>query len=62
MNPEPARLAQEHQECCLEGVLGIVGIAQQHGAGAEDHGPVPLNERNKCQLGLVGFASGKPLE
>ena len=61
-NPEPARFAQEHQECRLEGVLGVVRITKQHGADAKDHGPMPLDQRNKCQLGLVGFAGGELLE
>ncbi len=56
MNPERARLAQEHEEGRLEGVLGVVRIAKQRGADAKDHGPVPLDQRRKCELGGLGFA------
>ena len=61
-NPELTRLAEEHQERRLERVLGVVGITQQHGADAEDHRPMPLNQRRKCQLGLIGFGGGESLE
>jgi hypothetical protein len=62
VNPELTSLAQEHQERGLEGVLGIMGITEQHGADAEDHRPMPLNQSSKCGLGLVGFASREALE
>ena len=37
--------ANEHQERRLEGVVGVVGVAEHTPADAQDHGPMPLNEQ-----------------
>jgi hypothetical protein len=62
VNPEPSSLAEEHQERRLEGVLCIMGIAEQRGADAEDHRPMPLNQSRECGLGQVGFAGREAFE
>ena len=36
-----ARLPGQHEEDGLEGVLGVVAVAQELAADVQDHGPVP---------------------
>ncbi len=44
------RLADEQEKCGLKGVLGIVAVAQDAPAHAEDHRPVALQQRGKRRL------------
>src|SRR5262249_30381190 len=55
MNPEMMSFSQKNQKSRLNGVLGVVGIAKQGGADAEDHWPMPLDHGGKCELGHLAF-------
>ena len=46
-----ARPADEDQERRLEGVVGVVGLAERGAADAPDHRPVPLDQRRERLLG-----------
>ena len=46
--------AGQDQECGLEGVLGVVGVAERAPADAPDHRPVPPQDRLEGR-GVVGF-------
>jgi hypothetical protein len=51
------RLAQQHQEGGLEGVISIGGVAQDAAADVPDHRPVPQQQRLECRLvAVVGEA------
>jgi hypothetical protein len=41
---------RQHQEGCLEGVLGLVLVAQQAPAHAENHRPVATDQRREGGL------------
>ena len=43
--PDRAGLPQQHQECRLEDVLGIIGIVQNAAANGQDCPPVPVHQR-----------------
>jgi hypothetical protein len=43
-------LASQHQEGCLEGILGMVLIAEHAPANAEYHRPVPFHQGSKRWL------------
>ena len=48
--PQRPGLAGEEQEGGLEGVLGVVRVAEHLTADAQDQGPMPLQERDKGRL------------
>ena len=50
-HPERAAPAGQDQERRLEGVPGVVLVAQDGPAGAQDHRPVPLDQGREGQLG-----------
>src|SRR3954452_1286520 len=50
-HPERAGSTPQDQEGRLEGVVGVVLIAQEGPAGAEDHRPVPLDQGGERGLG-----------
>jgi hypothetical protein len=52
------RLADQEQERGLEGVVGVVRIAQDFLTDAKDHRPVPFDQRGERQLGLRGVLPG----
>ncbi len=52
-DPERARLADEHQESGLEGVVDIMRVAQHSLADAEHHRPVAFSQ--SCESGLRRF-------
>ena len=47
------RLPGQDQEGRLEGVLGLVRIAQDAAADAQHHRPVPLHQLGECLLGRL---------
>jgi hypothetical protein len=47
---QTVRLADEHQECGLEGIVGIVGIAQDAAANAAHHRTMTAHERLESRL------------
>jgi hypothetical protein len=47
---QPACLASQHEKCCLERVLGVVLVPENHTAGTPDHPPVPLHQHLKRRL------------
>jgi hypothetical protein len=47
-------LSREHEECCLERVLGVRTVAQLTAANAEDEAPVTMDQL--CESGLVTAA------
>ena len=61
MKPAPDRLlpphgdgpADQHEERRLEGVLGVVLVAQDRSADAQDHRPVPLHQGGERRPGRV---------
>ena len=50
-DPEPPCIPDQKQERGLEGVLGVVVIAEYRPANAHDHGAVPTDERGEGGLG-----------
>ena len=60
LHPERPRLAGQHEERGLEGVLGGVLVAEHAPADAEDHRPVPLHQGLEGQLGAVLVPGGEP--
>ena len=60
-DPERVGLANQDQERGLEGVLGVVRVADQRSADAPDHRGMPVDQRGKRQFGagavslIVGF-------
>ena len=50
------------EEGALGGVLGVVGVAQLAAAGAEDHQPVPLDQRRERGGGGAGRPGDEPAE
>ena len=61
-HPERAGLAHQHQERRLEGVRGLVLVAQHGPAGAPDQGRMPFDQRGERRLGRLAVAQGEPLE
>jgi hypothetical protein len=60
--PDRAGLPSEDQEDGLECILGVLIVAQHLAADAQNHRPVPANQRRECGLsGCVAPASGIPL-
>ncbi len=57
--PDRTRLADQDQERGLEGVVGVVRIAQDHLTDAQDHRPMPFDQRGECRLGLCGVLPGQ---
>ena len=51
--PHGAGPADEDQEGGLEGVLGVVLVAQDRAADAEDHRPVPLHQGGERRSGRI---------
>ncbi len=50
-----AGLAGQHEEHRLEGILGMMQVAQELPANIQDHRPVPLHERRECGFsGRIG--------
>ena len=62
VNPEHAGFTQQDEKGRLKGILGVVRIAQQCHADALDHGPVPLDQGLKGELGGPGFADQELFE
>ena len=61
-DPERPRLADQDQEGGLEGVLGVVRVAEDAPADAQDHRPVPLDQGREGQLGRLAAPGREPLE
>ena len=62
-DPERAGLAGQDEEDGLEGVLGLVLVAEGGAADPPDHRPVPLDQRGEGRLGrAVIAATGEPLQ
>ena len=55
-------LACEDQERGLEGIFGILRVAQELAADAQDHRPVPLHQCRECGLGRRIARGEEPLE
>jgi hypothetical protein len=54
---DSAGAARQHKEGGLEGVLGVVLVAEDAAAHAQDHGPVSLNQGGESGLvAVVGEA------
>ena len=62
LHPERPRLAGQHEEGGLEGVLGGMLVAEDAPADAEDHRPVPLHQGLEGRLGAVLVPGGEPLQ
>src|SRR4051812_38157030 len=60
--PDGCSLAREDQERSLEGILGILPVAQDLAANAQDHRPVPLHECRECGLRRRIALGEEPLE
>ena len=54
-------LAGQHEEDGLEGVLGVVVVAQELSADAQHHRPVPRHERGERRIPGRVAAGGEPL-
>ena len=62
-DPERPGLAGQDEEDGLEGVLGLVLVAERGAADAPDHRPVPLDQRGEGRLGRALIsAAGEPLQ
>ncbi len=61
-HPERTRLVHQHQEGRLEGVLGIVLVAEGCPAGVQHHRPVPRDQRRERQFRRLARPAGEPLE
>ena len=55
-------LADQDQEGRLEGVLGLVIVAQHAAAGAKDHRPVPLHQCPESHFGRLAGGGCKPFQ
>ena len=61
--PDRARLAHQNQERGLEGVVGVVRVAQELPADAQDHRPVAVHQRGEGGLGRRRVRPGqKPFQ
>ncbi len=55
------RLAGQHQEGGLEGVLDVVLVPERGAAGGQDHRPVPRDDRLEGRLVAIGGEAGQEL-
>ncbi len=60
--PQRTGLAGKHQERRLESVLGVVSVAEQSPANAQDHRPMSRDQGGESQFGLPGSATCEPIE
>jgi len=44
------RAADQHQERCLECILDVVLVVENAAANAQNHSPMPGDQRGECQL------------
>jgi hypothetical protein len=51
------RLAREHQECGLKGILGRVPVPENAPADTQNHGPMPLHQG--CERRLRGLIAAR---
>ncbi len=61
-HPERPGLADQHQERGLEGILGMMRIAEDGQADAPDHRAMPLHQRGEGQLGHLVRIGREPLQ
>ncbi len=61
-HPERAGLPHQDQERRLEGVLGIVVVADDRAADPPDHRAVPLDQGRESRLRRIAAAGGEPLQ
>jgi hypothetical protein len=61
-DPEPPAFASEDQKRRLKGVHRFVFVAEDAPADAENHRPMPLDDRFKRRFGLFARSRGEPLE
>jgi hypothetical protein len=52
----------EHQEGCLERVVGRMAISECPATDAQDHRTVPLDHRSECQLRGSATTGDEPLK
>jgi hypothetical protein len=62
LHPEGPRLAHQHEEGRLEGVTGIVIVAQDGPASTPDHRPVPRHQGGERQFRLFPVVERIPLD
>jgi hypothetical protein len=61
-HPERAGLPHQDQKGGLEGVLGVVVVAEDRAADPPDHRPVPLDQGREGRLGRLAAAGGESLQ
>ena len=59
---EPARLAEQDQECGLERVVDVLGVAEDPPTDAQHHRAVPLHQRREGRFAVVPAALREPLQ
>ncbi len=52
-HPQQSRLVDQDEEDGLEGILGVVLVAQRRAADAQHHRSVPLDQGRERQLGGI---------
>ena len=60
--PDRPRPRCQDQERGLEGILGVVGVAQDVAADIEDHRPMPCHQRLECRLGGLAAPSEESIQ
>ena len=62
LHPERSCLADQHQERGLEGILGVMLVAEDGQADAPDQRLVPLDQRREGELGHLVRVGREPLQ
>ncbi len=60
--PERATFAYQDEKCRLKGVLGVVVVADDPEAGAQNHRTVPLDQGREGDLGRLAAPACKLLQ